>query len=167
MGDPRDQITPLQVLFVCTGNICRSPTAEGVFRHLVKAENLDRYVLVDSAGTHDYHVGEQPDHRSVRAAANRGYDLTGQRARQVVESDFVKFDYLLAMDRDHRLILESDVPEEHRQKVSMFLDFSQKYAGREVPDPYSGGAKGFELVLDMVEDGAAGLLSDIKRKLGI
>ena len=166
MGKLRDQSTAVRVLFVCTGNICRSPTAEGVFRHLVETENLHPHVLVDSAGTHDYHVGEQPDQRSVRAAAKRGYDLTGLRARQLAVSDFVEFDYLLAMDHENRSILERAAPEEHRQKVSMFLDFSQTYAGREVPDPYGGGAHGFELVLDMIEDGAAGLLSRIKRKLG-
>ncbi|UCH46723.1 MAG: low molecular weight phosphotyrosine protein phosphatase [Betaproteobacteria bacterium] len=166
MGEPRDQLTPVRVLFVCTGNICRSPTAEGVFRHLVKAENLHQHVLVDSAGTTGYHVGEQPDHRSMRAAAQRGYDLTDLRARLLVESDFVEFDYLLAMDLGHRTILEAGAPDEHRQKVSMFLDFSQKYGGHEVPDPYYGGGQGFEFVLDMIEDGAAGLLSDIKKKLG-
>ena len=167
MGELRDQITPVRVLFVCTGNICRSPTAEGVFQHLVNAENLHQYVLVDSAGTHGYHVGEQPDQRSMRAAAQRGYDLTGLRARQLVLSDFVEFDYLLAMDQGHLSILERGAPDEQRQKVSMLLDFSQKYGGHEVPDPYCGGEQGFEFVLDMIEDAAAGLLADIKKKLGI
>ena len=167
MGESRDQVTPVRVLFVCTGNICRSPTAEGVFQHLVNAENLHQRVVVDSAGTHGYHVGEQPDQRSVRAAAKRGYDLTGLRARQLAVSDFVEFDYLLAMDRGHWSILERGAPDEHRQKVAMFLDFSQKYGGHEVPDPYFGGGHGFEFVLDMIEDGAAGLLADIKKKLGV
>ena len=167
MGERRDPIAPVRVLFVCTGNICRSPTAEGVFQHLVNAENLHQYVQVDSAGTHGYHVGEQPDQRSVRAAAQRGYDLTSLRARQLAVSDFAEFDYLLAMDQDHRSILERGAPDEHRQKVSMFLDFSQKYGGHEVPDPYYGGGQGFEFVLDMIEDGAAGLLADIKKKLGV
>ena len=167
MGERRDPFAPVRVLFVCTGNICRSPTAEGVFQHLVNAENLHQYVLVDSAGTHGYHVGEQPDQRSVRVAAQRGYDLSGLRARQLAVSDFVEFDYLLAMDQGHRSILERGAPDEHRQKVSMFLDFSQKYGGHEVPDPYYGGGQGFEFVLDMIEDGAAGLLADIKKKLGV
>lgn len=168
MGKSRQQHpAKVQVLFVCTGNICRSPTAEGVLRHLIKTENLEPHVLVDSAGTHDYHVGEQPDQRSVHAAAKRGYDLTDLRARQLVVSDFVEFDYLLAMDRGNWSILDRAAPEEHGEKISMFLDFSRKYAGHEVPDPYGGGGQAFEFVLDMVEDGAAGLLSDIKKKLGV
>ncbi|UCD68311.1 MAG: low molecular weight phosphotyrosine protein phosphatase [Betaproteobacteria bacterium] len=167
MGETGEQIVPVRILFVCTGNICRSPTAEGVFRHLVEAYNLHRHVVVDSAGTHGYHVGEQPDRRSVRAAARRGYDLTGLRARQLAVSDFVEFDHLLAMDREHKFILEKGAPDEHLQKVSMFMDFSQKFGGYEVPDPYCGGEQGFEFVLDMIEDGAAGLLSYIKNKLDI
>ncbi len=156
----------MRVLFVCTGNICRSPTAEGVFRHLVEAENLHERILVDSAGTHGYHVGEEPDRRSVLAAANRGYDLSGLRARQLSNSDFAEFDFLLAMDSGHRMILERFAPHEHRQKVSMFLDFSRNFSGQDVPDPYFGGGQGFEHVLDLIEDGAAGLLADIKKKLG-
>lgn len=167
MVEMRRGTAQLRVLFVCTGNICRSPTAEGVFRHLVNAENLHQHVDVDSAGTTGYHVGEEPDHRSMRAAAQRGYDLTGLRARQLAVSDFVEFDYLLAMDREHKAILERSAPDEHRDKVAMFLDFSQKYGGHEVPDPYYGGGQGFEFVLDMIEDGAAGLMEDIKKKLGL
>jgi len=157
----------IRVLFVCTGNICRSPTAEGVFRQLVRAENLHEHILVDSAGTHDYHVGEEPDRRSMLAAAGRGYDLSGLRARQLASTDFAEFDYLLAMDRGHRLILKRFAPREDRQKVAMFLDFSRKYSGQDVPDPYYGGGQGFERVLDLIEDGAAGLLVDVKKKLGL
>ncbi len=167
MVETGHQRAPVRVLFVCTGNICRSPTAEGVFRGLVAAENLHRHVLVDSAGTHDYHVGEEPDRRSVQAAAKRGYDLTGLRARQIASSDFAQFDYVLAMDRGHHSILGTMAPPEHRPRVSMFLDFSPNYNGHEVPDPYFGGGQGFELVLDLIEDGAAGLLAEVKKKLGI
>lgn len=157
--------TKLGVLFVCTGNICRSPTAEGVFRQLLMRENLHQFVRVDSAGTHDYHVGRPPDRRSVQAAARRGYDLTGMRARQLVTEDFLVFDYLLAMDSDHLIIMQRAVPAEHRNKVAMFLDFSSRYAGGEVPDPYNGGYQGFENVLDLIEDGAAGLLADVRQRL--
>ena len=123
-------------------------------------------LIVDSAGTHDYHVGETPDRRSVLAAARRGYDLSGLRARQIVASDFVQFDYLLAMDRGHHALLEASAAPEHAHKVSLFLDFSRKYRGEEVPDPYFGAGSGFEHVLDLVEDGAAGLLAEVKRRLG-
>lgn len=167
MADSRSQQAPIRVLFVCTGNICRSPTAEGVLRHMARQENLDEHILVDSAGTHDYHVGEKPDRRSVRAAARRGYELDGLRARQVAAEDFAGFDYLLAMDRDHLSILENSASPGQQQKISMFLDFSPRYRGNEVPDPYGGGEQGFEHVLDLIEDGAAGLLAEIKKKLGV
>jgi len=155
------------VLFVCTGNICRSPTAEGVFRHLVAAEGLQQRVLADSAGTHDYHVGEKPDRRSLLAAAARGYDLSGLRARQFSSGDFDNFDYLLAMDRGHLAVLNRLAPAEHRKKIAMFLDFSRSFTGEDVPDPYYGGVQGFERALDQIEDGAIGLLTEIKKKLGL
>ena len=158
-------MTKLGVLFVCTGNICRSPTAEGVFRQLLLRENLHPFVRVDSAGTHDYHVGRPPDRRSVQAAARRGYDLSDLRARQLVTEDFLVFDYLLAMDSDHLVIMRRTVPAEHRNKLAMFLDFSSRYAGGEVPDPYYGGHQGFEDVLDLIEDAAAGLLGDVRHRL--
>lgn len=161
---PQPQV---RVLFVCTGNICRSPTAEGVFRHLVEAEKLQQRVLVDSAGTHGYHVGEGADRRSVLTAAGRGYDLSKLRARQLSSADFDNFDYLLAMDRGHRSILNRIATGEHRHKIAMFLDFSRKYTGQDVPDPYFGGGQGFERVLDLIEDGATGLLVDVKKKLGM
>jgi protein-tyrosine phosphatase len=166
MTDPAVPYAPLRVLFVCTGNICRSPTAEGVLRHLVANEGLGDRVIVDSAGTHGYHVGNKPDRRSMVAAARRGYDLSGLRARKIASTDFIEFDYLLAMDREHVRILESSAPREHREKIAMLLDFSRRYGGNEVPDPYYGGPQGFEHVLDLIEDGAEGLLEDIKRKLG-
>ena len=155
-----------KVLFVCTANICRSPTAEGVFRHLTMAENLHQHVVIDSAGTHAYHIGEAPDKRSTAAAARRGYDLSELRARRIAASDFVEFDYILAMDRDHLSILERSAPAGHRAKVAMFLDFSSHHRGDEVPDPYYGGEQGFEFVLDMIEDASEGLLAAIKKKLG-
>ena len=155
-----------KVLFVCTANICRSPTAEGVFRHLTMAENVHEHVVIDSAGTHAYHVGEAPDKRSMAAAARRGYDLSDLRARKIAASDFVEFDFILAMDRDHLSILERSAPAEHRTKLAMFLDFSSYHRGDEVPDPYYGGEQGFEFVLDMIEDASEGLLAAIKKKLG-
>ena len=156
-----------RILFVCTGNICRSPTAEGVFRHLAAVESLHEQIAVDSAGTHAYHVGEPPDRRSVAVAAQRGYDLGELRARKITADDFVEFDYLLAMDRDHLSILEQSAPAAHQGTIAMFLDYSSKHRGAEVPDPYYGGEQGFEFVLDMIEDASAGLLADIKKKLGV
>ena len=159
--------TPARVLFVCTGNICRSPTAEGVFRHAVASAGLEQKILVDSAGTHDYHVGHPPDCRTQMAAAQRGYDLAALRARQVTGEDFVEFDYILAMDQDNLSYLKQLAPERHHGKLGLFMEFGSARQGEEVPDPYYGGAQGFELVLDMAEDAAAGLLQNIKKKLGI
>ena len=165
-----DELEPrplaVKVLFVCTANICRSPTAEGVFRHLTMTGNVHEHVVIDSAGTHAYHIGEAPDKRSMAAAARRGYDLSELRARRITASDFVEFDYILAMDRDHLSILQRGAPAEHRAKVAMFLDFSSHHRGDEVPDPYYGGEQGFEFVLDMIEDASEGLLAAIKNKLG-
>jgi len=166
MAEPDARTVLAKVLFVCTGNICRSPTAEGVFRHLLAAENLHRHVAVDSAGTHTYHIGKPPDERSIAAAARRGYDLTDLRARKITANDFVEFDYILAMDREHLSILERNAPAQHRPKIAMFLDFSDQHRGGEVPDPFYGGEQGFEFVLDMIEDASEGLLETLKRQLG-
>ncbi len=163
-----DSVVPeaeLRVLFVCSGNICRSPTADGVFRHLVMQAGFQDTVLVDSAGTLDYHVGSAPDRRSVRAAARRGYELGALRARQLASADYSEFDYLLAMDREHLTILQSSALPEHQDKIALMLDFSDRYRGNEVPDPYYGGPQGFEHVLDVIEDGATGLLNEISRRL--
>lgn len=149
------------VLFVCTGNICRSPTAEGVFRHLAARRGVLDRLRVDSAGTHDYHVGEPPDARSVAHAARRGYDLTALRARQVSRADFHEFDRILAMDRGHLRQLQAIAPAGSPSRLAMFLDHSGNWRGQDVPDPYYGGARGFEEVLDMVEDAAARLLEEI------
>jgi protein-tyrosine phosphatase len=163
MGSP---VMPLSVLFVCMGNICRSPTVEGVFRHRVSAGGLELQVRIDSAGTHDYHAGRAPDSRAQAAALRRGYDLAGSRARQVSEMDFTEFDYVLAMDLANLYLLRQMAPPEFRDKPQLFLDYGVAYAGREVPDPFHGGARGFELVLDMAEDGASGLLNHIIQRLG-
>lgn len=159
--------TPARVLFVCMGNICRSPTAEAVFRHAVASAALEQKILVDSAGTHGYHLGHPPDRRTQLAAAQRGYDLAGLRARQVTGQDFVEFDYILAMDLDILCELRRLALAQHHGKLSLFMDYSSARRGDEIPDPYYGGAQGFELVLDMAEDGAAGLLQHIKKKLGV
>ncbi len=152
----------IRVLFVCTGNICRSPTAEGVFRHLLAEHGLDGRVAADSAGTHAYHVGEEPDGRSQAAALNRGVDLSDQRARKVRADDFDEFDLILAMDRSHHRQLASMAPEGAAHKIAMFLEFAPKLGISDVPDPYYGGGAGFDEVLDMIEEGAAALLEHIK-----
>jgi protein-tyrosine phosphatase len=155
------QMKEASVLFVCMGNICRSPTAEGVFRDLVMHAGLDRAIHIDSAGTHAYHIGKSPDPRASAAAAQRGYDLSTLRGRQVSEQDFLIFDYILAMDEDNLSNLKRICPAGHEHKVSLFLEHSQKFSEREVPDPYYGGKQGFEQVLDMVEDAAQGLLDKL------
>lgn len=153
------------ILFVCMGNICRSPMAEGVFRHHVTQAGLEGRIVIDSAGTHDYHVGEPPDPRAQRAAGRRGYDLSMLRGRQVSRADFGEFDYLLAMDRMNLRVLERLCPSRHGHKLKLFLEFSNDAAPREVPDPYYGGDQGFEHVLDLVEAAAQGLLAHLRGRL--
>ena len=155
----------IKVLFVCMGNICRSPTAQGVFESLVAEAQLGDYVVIDSAGTHAYHVGKQPDQRATQAASLRGIDLTTQTARRVEPGDFVSFDYVLAMDSSNLDDLRSICPAEHQTKVRLFLDFADASTS-EVPDPYYGGSQGFERVLDLVEEGARGLLEDVRKRIG-
>ncbi|MGZ5050221.1 MAG: low molecular weight protein-tyrosine-phosphatase [Methylobacter sp.] len=152
----------VKVLFVCMGNICRSPTAEGVFTKLVKERNLEKHFEIDSAGTHAYHVGNAPDARAQSAARERGIDLSHLRARQVVFGDFEDFDYVLAMDDDNYSILIKSCPEQHQPKVKYFLDYAPHLNEREVPDPYYGGSYGFERVLDMVEEASAGFLQALQ-----
>jgi protein-tyrosine phosphatase len=146
----------MRILFVCTGNICRSPTAEGVFRSLLESQSLEKRIAVDSAGTHDYHAGEPPDERAQQHARCRGYDLSRLRARRIETRDFEAFDLILAMDREHLRLLRRLCPAVHRGKVRLFLD------GRDVPDPYYGGPDGFEQVLDLVETGARDLLAYLR-----
>jgi protein-tyrosine phosphatase len=150
------------VLFVCTGNICRSPTAEGVFRALVDEAGLADRIRVDSAGTHGYHIGEPPDRRSQAAARRRGVDLGGQRAREVSILDFERFDYIVAMERGHVRILEGFCPAGEEHRIRTMLEFAPDLSVTDVPDPYYGGGDGFETVLDMIERAAAGLLADIR-----
>ena len=155
----------VSVLVVCTGNICRSPTAEGVMRHRAKERGLADRVRIASAGTHDYHVGEPPDPRSVKHASKRGYDLSAQRAAQVKAGDFEEFDYILAMDRGHLRILKSMAPEGTKAKLGLFLEASGKWKGEDVPDPYYGAGADFERVLDMVEEAAERWLDRIEAEL--
>ena len=147
------------------GNICRSPTAEGVFKHFVAEAGLAEQVLSDSAGTHDYHIGEPPDPRAQEAAARRGYDLKALRGRQVSRRDFGEFDYVLAMDEANRRLLERLCPPQYAHKLKLFMDFSEDPMLREVPDPYYGGAQGFDRVLDMVEVASRGLLKHLRKQI--
>jgi protein-tyrosine phosphatase len=153
------------VLFVCMGNICRSPTVEAVFRHHVAIGGLHDRVFSDSAGTHDYHTGKPPDTRAQLAAMRRGYDMSRLRARQVCAGDFAKFDCILAMDRENLRLLQQQCAAELRGKLMLFMHFASQAATHEVPDPYYGGEEGFEQVLDMVEDAAQGLLRHIRVQL--
>jgi protein-tyrosine phosphatase len=152
------------VLFVCMGNICRSPTAEAVMRHRLRAAGLQDTVRVDSAGTHAWHAGSPPDHRSVEHAARRGYDLSALRAREVVEADFDQFDLILAMDWDNLALLEERCPPPYRRKLGRLTEHCRRFGHPVVPDPYAGGAQGFEEVLDLVEDACDGLLALIRRQ---
>ena len=160
-----DSDKKVSVLFVCMGNICRSPTAEGMFRKHVEDAGLSDRIRVESAGTHAYHVGAPPDHRSQAAAARRGVTLGRIRARRVSEADFETFDYIFAMDKDNLGELLELAPEQHREKVTLFLDFAGTGRTAEVPDPYYGGASGFELVLDLVEQASERLLQRIRSGL--
>ena len=141
------------ILFVCTGNICRSPTAEGVFNALCRKEGIE--LRIESAGLGDWHVGHPPDERAQHHAKNRGYDLSAQRARQVRGEDFERFDMILAMDRGHLRALQKLAPAHHHAKIRLFVE------GRDVPDPYHGGPDGFEKVLDLVEAHCKRLLQEL------
>ncbi|WP_411725837.1 low molecular weight protein-tyrosine-phosphatase [Methyloglobulus sp.] len=153
----------IKVLFVCMGNICRSPTAEGVFTKLINEKKLASRFTVDSAGTHAYHVGNPPDARAQQAALKRGVELQHLRARKVHSSDFDYFDYVLAMDDDNYSILIHACPDEYKDKVKYFLDYAPHLGVREVPDPYYGEKFGFERVLDMVEDASLGFLETLQK----
>ena len=152
----------VRVLFVCMGNICRSPTAEGVFVTLLRQHGLYDRIYVDSAGTHAYHVGSPPDPRACSAAFKRGIDLSAQRARRIEEADFDLFDYILVMDRDNLELVEKRCPPERLDRVQLLLRYAPHVGVDEVPDPYYGGAAGFERVLDMIEAASQGLLQRIR-----
>jgi protein-tyrosine phosphatase len=147
------------------GNICRSPTAHGVFRAKVDDAKLAEDIAIDSAGTHAYHVGNEPDRRAQETARRRGVDLSDLVARRVNADDFHRFDYVLAMDQENYLSLAEICPNEHRDKLHLFMDFAPEMRTREVPDPYYGGPAGFERVFDLVDAAAIGLLDDIRRRL--
>lgn len=155
----------ISILFVCMGNICRSPTAEGVFRKHVADADLVDDIHTDSAGTHAYHSGEPADRRAQAAAVRRGFSLEGIRARRVMDDDYEHFDYILAMDEDNLMVLKERAPDTHRYKVRLFLDFAESRRETEVPDPYYGGSAGFERVLDLVEEASRGLLETLRREM--
>ncbi len=153
----------IKVLFVCLGNICRSPTAEGVFRHVVKQAGLADKIQTDSAGTHAYHIGEPPDSRAQQTALSRGIELSDLRGRKVEADDFSHFDYVLAMDHSNHTNLQQ-IAAGNTDKLHMFLQFAENFDDQEVPDPYYGGDQGFEHVFDLVEDASNGLLAHIRKQ---
>lgn len=155
----------VRVLFVCMGNICRSPTAQGVFRKLLQQEGLEAAIETDSAGTHAYHSGQPPDRRAQETALRRGIDLSDLRARRVEPEDFAGFEYVLAMDQDNFHNLSRICPPGAERKLVLLMDFAPHLRIREVPDPYYGGESGFERVFDMVEAASEGLLAEIRRRL--
>ncbi len=157
----------VKVLFVCLGNICRSPTAQGVFEKEVHEAGLGDRIEIDSAGTGHWHIGKSPDGRATDAAAQRGIDISGQTARSVMPEDFQVFDLILAMDRDNLSALQQIAPVDARASVELFLDYAHNHSDTdEVPDPYFGGAKGFHRVLELVEDASHGLVSHLRERLG-
>lgn len=150
-----------KILFVCMGNICRSPMAEGMFRKAIDEAGLNRHVAADSAGTHAYHVGSAPDVRAQEAVRRRGADISQLRGRKVADEDFERFDYILVMDGDNYSQLIQRAPAHHHGKIRRLLSFSRKYPNLDVVDPYYGGAQGFEENLDMIEDAVQGLIREI------
>lgn len=156
--------THTRVLFVCMGNICRSPTAEGVFRHMVTQAGLDDVAHIDSAGTHAYHVGDPPDPRSVMAGRKRGYDLSRLKAKAIDDDDFRDNDLILAMDWDNLATLQKMCPPGHHHKLQLLMRFATEHEAATVPDPYYGGPAGFDLVLDYVEDACTGLIEVVRRR---
>jgi len=150
-----------KVLMVCMGNICRSPMAEGMLRKAVQEAGLVDEIMIDSAGTHSYHVGDAPDPRAQQAVRQRGADISGLRGRKVADTDFEAFDYILVMDGDNYSKLIDRAPERHHGKIRRLLSFSRKYPNLDVVDPYYGGPQGFEENLDMIEDAVQGLIREI------
>jgi protein-tyrosine phosphatase len=156
----------MKILFVCMGNICRSPTAEGAFQQLIETRGLADLFELDSAGTHSYHIGSPPDQRAQKTALTRGIDLSRLRARAVEQDDFEVFDHILAMDRDNLAGLRAMSPKNQAHKVELFLDYAPEQPRREVPDPYYGGAHGFEHVLDLITLASEGLLTASLERMG-
>jgi len=153
-----------RILFVCLGNICRSPMAEGVFRRVAEEEGLIDRFEIDSAGLGDWHIGQAPDHRAQKAARSRGVDISSQSARQVVDEDFDRFDLVLAMDGSNLAELKARAPREARGKIRPFLDFAPQVGTKDVPDPFFGGTEGFDHVLDLIEAASRGLLASFTGK---
>lgn len=152
-----------KVLFVCMGNICRSPMAEGMFRHAIKEAGLENQVQIDSAGTHSYHIGSPPDPRAQQAIQKRGIDISGQRSRLVTDKDFAEYDYILVMDGANHSHLIRRAGAAYQDKIRRLLSFSRKYPNLDVPDPYYGGNEGFEENLDMIHDAVQNLLREVSQ----
>ena len=159
-----NNIKPIKVLFVCMGNICRSPSAEGVFRSLVEENQLSTVIETDSAGTHAYHVGEAPDPRAQATAMSRDIDLSDLRGRRFVPADFNNFDYVLAMDESNYQVMDAQDPGDGKARLNLFLEFASNHNEKEVPDPYYGGNQGFERVFNMIQDASEGLLEHIRKQ---
>lgn len=155
----------IKILFICMGNICRSPTAHAVFRKMVLEKDLQEQIYIDSAGTHAYHVGSSPDGRSAKAALLRGVNMGDLRARQLNELDFLEFDYLLVADDDNFQLTNKACPAEHKHKIAYILDYAKQTPTRQVPDPYYGEGDGFETVLNLLEAACEGLLIELEKKL--
>ena len=151
-----------KILFVCMGNICRSPSAEGVFRDMVKEHNLSQFFYIDSCGTHGYHTGQAPDSRSQHAAMRRGIDISQQTARTIEQNDFNRFDYILVMDNHNRSFLQSMADEVYLNKIHLFLEYAENCKLIEIPDPYFGGEEGFEIVLDLLQQASIGLIKHLQ-----
>jgi len=161
---PKGAMYMTKVLFVCMGNICRSPTAQGVFRKMVAEAGLESSVHVESAGTHAYHVGEPPDARALQAAKRRGVEIGDLRARQVTQDDFRDFDLILAMDWENLALLQQQCPRAHKHKLHLLMRFAGEHDAATVPDPYYGGPEGFNTVLDYVEDACQGLIEVVRKR---
>ena len=154
-----------KVLFVCMGNICRSPTAEGILRKMILDEGLDDSVAVDSAGTHSYHLGKNPDPRAQSAAAKRGYQISDLVSRQVGDEDFREADMILAMDWDNMSLLQQQCPRQYQHKIQLLMRYSTEHDEATVPDPYYGGPQGFDTVLNYIEDSCTGLVELMRRRV--
>jgi protein-tyrosine phosphatase len=161
---PKGTMYMTKVLFVCMGNICRSPTAQGVFRKMVAEAGLESSVQVESAGTHSYHVGEPPDARALQAAKRRGVEIGDLRARQVTQDDFRDFDLILAMDWENLALLQQQCPRAHKHKLHLLMRYAGEHDAATVPDPYYGGPEGFNTVLDYVEDACQGLIEVVRKR---